>query len=273
MSTHALAPVDRQAPIIPLDTKQVAAAMTAYQEGLKSILDDSDWQVFEDKKGEPKRFLKRSGWRKIAFWFGLDLQIVTSEVERDQAGNPLRARVIARATHPNGRHADGDGYCSVREPRVFQKPENDVPATAATRAMNRAISNLVGMGDVSAEEIDGAELLEQAYGPEASAREQSGIERALHVIYGPAGEYGGYDPAPLLTRLQGDAGGYLPRIVARAVMLVAAHRPGRQTGAGTQGVEPDQHATPAGSETADAQAPDSRESGEVAAESGEEPGS
>ena len=36
----------------------------------------------------------------------------------------------------------------------FSNPENDVRGTAHTRAKNRAISDLIGAGEVSAEEID-----------------------------------------------------------------------------------------------------------------------
>lgn len=39
--------------------------------------------------------------------------------------------------------------------RARAKADNDVPAIAETRATNRAVSNLVGSGEVSAEEIDG----------------------------------------------------------------------------------------------------------------------
>jgi hypothetical protein len=239
----------RAAPLAPLDTKQVTKAMTAYQEGLKSILDDSDWQEFEDKKGEPKRFLKRSGWRKIAFWFGLDLEVLSTHVERDTTDQPTRARVIARATAPNGRHADGDGYCSVRE-RRFSKPENDIPATAATRALNRAISNLVGMGDVSAEELEGDEGA-PAYGPAASQRDRDSLDKAARLLYDTEEL-----DLRLVARLEQDAGGYLPRIVARAVMLLAAHRPGRPATAETDTEGTDTDTTPTGQTGGGDAAPD-----------------
>jgi len=210
--------IRRDSVILPLNTNQVAGAMAAYQDGLKSILDDSDYQAFKDKKtGETRRFPKRSAWRKIAYWFNLDLELIGEEIERDGRGEPIRARVRARAVHPNGRYADGDGGCSISE-RGFSKLEHDIPATAATRAMNRAISNLVGMGEVSAEEIDG-EVLEHPYGDSATARETDGLQRAITALTATD------DPKPLTDRLERDAGGYLPRIVARAIMLVAAHRP------------------------------------------------
>ena len=211
--------VARDTVISPLDTTQVQIAMNRYQDGLKSILNESDYQHFTDKRtGEDKSFPMRSAWRKIAFWFNLDLELVSEEIERDGAGNPIRARVKARATHPNGRFAEGDGGCSIRE-RYFQKAEHDIPATAATRAMNRAISNLVGMGQVSAEEIEGDDgAAAPRYGPEATQRDETNLARAVEYLLG--------EPIPpeLIERLATDAGGYLPKIVARAVQLVAAQR-------------------------------------------------
>lgn len=211
--------VARDTVIVPLDTGQVRAAMTAYQDGLKSILDDEDYQHFKDKKtGESRKFPKRSAWRKIAYWFNLDLELLSEDVTRDPQGNPIRAKVKARAIHPNRRHADGDGACSIKE-RGFGKPEHDIPATAATRAMNRAISNLVGMGEVSAEEVDDLED-PQLYGPPALKAHVNDAIRAAQILCDDE-----QAATTLMLRLENDAGGYLPKIVARALMLVAAHRP------------------------------------------------
>lgn len=220
MTGQQLVPVDRGTVIVPLDTQQVQAAMTHYQDGLKSILADNDYQEFKDRKtNETRRFPKRSAWRKIAYWFNLDLELIGEEIERDGRGEPVRARVKARAVHPNGRYADGDGGCSISE-RGFSKLEHDIPATAATRAMNRAISNLVGMGEVSAEEIDGGEVSADAFGPVATPREVDNLKRAIVVLMP-----GITDTRPLVERFEKDAGGYLPKVVARAMMLAAAHRP------------------------------------------------
>ena len=168
----------RLEPLRPLETAAVAQAMAAYQEGLASILVDSDYQTFVDKDGEKKSFPKKSAWRKIGLWFGLDLQLMEQTVERDEHGLPLRAYVVYRAKAPNGRFADGDGRCSKHE-RRFSKPENDIPGTAATRALNRAVSNLVGLGQTSAEELDGS--VEPGIEPPAWTQPAS-VERieALH---------------------------------------------------------------------------------------------
>jgi hypothetical protein len=139
--------------LMPLAADQVVKGLTAYQELLPQLLDTSDYQ----DAGQGKRFVKKSGWRKIARAFNLSVEIVSISVERDGEGAPLRAECVARATAPNGQVQDGDGYCSVDEKRFERetartKVENDLRATATTRAKNRAIADLVGMGEVSAEE-------------------------------------------------------------------------------------------------------------------------
>ncbi len=140
--------------LMPLDSGQVVDGMKAYQQLLHDLLEPSDWQGTGSDK-----FLKKSGWRKIARAFNLSLTKISLTVERDAEGNPVRAEAVFRALAPNGQVQDGDGYCAVTEPRFQsvkgrQKIENDLRATATTRAKNRAISDLVGMGEVSAEEVD-----------------------------------------------------------------------------------------------------------------------
>lgn len=141
---------------------EVREAMVAYQQTLDAILDATDWQ---GKPGAKGSFVKKSGWRKIAKAFGLSVQVIRDRVDRDNDGYPTRAETLVRAIGPNGQSMDGDGYCSADEPRFAQaggrtKLENDLRATATTRAMNRAISSLVGFGEVSAEEVgqDGGAL-------------------------------------------------------------------------------------------------------------------
>lgn len=140
--------------IRPLNADDVAESFDEYQRLLPRLLNDSDYQAAE----AGKRFVKKSGWRKIATAFDLDIQILVEEVERDADGHILRAKTTARATAPSGRVMDGDGYCTIDEftGRRARNPklENDLRGTAATRAKNRAISDLVGMGEVSAEEVN-----------------------------------------------------------------------------------------------------------------------
>lgn len=142
--------------IRPLDPAQVVASMRTHQELLRQILDPTDWQGPPDKAGS---FVKKSGWRKIALSYNLSLGHVSEEVERDDEGTPLRATYTAWAEAPNGRRVEATGHCAQSESRFAkekgrQKLENDMRATAETRAKNRAISDLIGMGKVSAEEVD-----------------------------------------------------------------------------------------------------------------------
>jgi hypothetical protein len=148
---------------------QVSSAMAEYQQGLQSLLVDGDWQVFRDRDGRDRRFVKRSGWRKVGTWFGLDMLVRSIRVDRVERhvcpscghvyteqgaeGDPLRATVVASVVAPNGRKAEDVGACAITE-RRFSKPDHDLVATATTRALNRATSNLVGMGEVTAEEVE-----------------------------------------------------------------------------------------------------------------------
>lgn len=216
-NTKAMVPVPGQQGVIaPLDPETVIQSFEAYQQLLPRLLNGGDWQ----DAGRGKRFVKKSGWRKIAKAFGLSTEIVSQRVERDDDGQPVRASVIVRALHgPTGQHSDGDGHCSVDEERFSgargnkSKLENDLTATATTRAKNRAISDLVGMGDVSAEEMAGGAL----YGPEANKDQKSAGSAAFSELLGPVAE-------DIWGVVKKACGGYMPEVVAESVALIAAER-------------------------------------------------
>ena len=65
--------------------------------------------------------------------------------------------VVAKVTAKNGRTSVASGSCASNE-RGFAHLEHDVRSTAHTRAKNRAISDMIGAGEVSAEEVNQAEL-------------------------------------------------------------------------------------------------------------------
>lgn len=145
----------RAEPMVPMAINQAEQAMATYQELTGRLLTSSDWQNI----GKDESFVKRSGWSKLATFYGISTKIIKDEVERDEDGQIIRATMIVRATHPNGRSEEGDGACSITEPRFAsrqgrQKADHDVRGTARTRARNRAISDLIGFGKVSAEEVD-----------------------------------------------------------------------------------------------------------------------
>jgi hypothetical protein len=68
---------------MPLDTAQVVEGMEAYQALLPKLLKPSDWQSTGDGK-----FVKKSGWRKIARAFNLSVMVISVRIERDAEGQP-----------------------------------------------------------------------------------------------------------------------------------------------------------------------------------------
>lgn len=205
----------------PLDVTQQKDAMRVYQEGLRQILDEGDWQ----NAGRGEKFVKKSGWRKIAAWFDLSIELIRDEVNRDEEGRVERACVWARAVAPSGRFADGDGYCDVTESRFAdergrKKLENDLRGTATTRAVNRAISNLVGMGAVSAEEVsDPQSDPAHPYGPSYDAKIGKDAGAACVRLAGGEPQKG----VALWKLIVGELGGYMPQ--AAAVALIRAANP------------------------------------------------
>lgn len=124
-------------------------AMREYQHLCRELLDKNDWQ---DIRG--KRFPKRSAWRKLSVAYGVSYEIIDRTLMWNDDGSLKAAEFIVRATAPNGRFADGWGACDVSERNAGHKATHDIPATAETRAKNRAAADLFGMGEVSAEEAD-----------------------------------------------------------------------------------------------------------------------
>lgn len=125
--------------------------------------------------------VNKSGWRKIATAFNLSTETV--EINRVINDDIIRYRVTARAVAPNGKtstasalaasnesnfmetlneggdwHVDDDDVFEIdgrhrrlKHPKAVK--EHNVMTLAETRAKNRAISDLVGGGEVSAEEM------------------------------------------------------------------------------------------------------------------------
>lgn len=136
----------------PIDI--VVKQVDLFQELKKKLLRPMDYQVIQGKK-----FIKKAGWRKFALAFNLSDEILKEErregndkTDRVGGGVWFVWDVTIKATAPNGRYSVATASCDSRE-RKFSHQEHDVRATAATRAKNRAISDLIGGGEVSAEEM------------------------------------------------------------------------------------------------------------------------
>lgn len=121
----------------------------AYLELTKKMLVPADYQTISGKQ-----FKKKSAARKYARAFLISDSVLDKEIIRDKDNNVLEATFLVKAWLPDGRTTTGIGNCSHTE-RGFNKQNHDIPATAHTRAKNRAIFDLVGSGEVSAEEMYG----------------------------------------------------------------------------------------------------------------------
>ena len=177
MSSEIVAVEQSTAPstIQPLQTVDVEAAkdfMDNYQELVEALLDKSDYQAIRTAEGI-KQSKKKSAWRKLQTAFNISDDVVEKEIIRDECHRIISARYEVMATLPNGRHCVGTGSCSIfdkvskkdtKEPTPFElrqrftNAEHDVISTAHTRAKSRAISDLIGAGEVSAEELSGMDV-------------------------------------------------------------------------------------------------------------------
>jgi len=130
------------------DVQGALEIIKAFQELKQKVLDANDTVVINGKQ-----YIKRSGWRKIAMAFNVSTEVV--KIEREKIDNIYVVRVIARATALGGRISEEIGVCDSTEFERgnLQGTLHNIETKATTRAINRAISNLVGGGEVSAEEI------------------------------------------------------------------------------------------------------------------------
>lgn len=135
-------------PVMPLVSPEIAAEQWKKFELLKEkLLSDDDYQIIAGK-----RFIKRSGFRKLGLYFGISDRILKEE-RVDRPDGSFMWRIVAEVIAPNGRTCIGVGACDSRE-RKFAHAEHDVFATSHTRAKSRAISDMVAGGIVSAEEVE-----------------------------------------------------------------------------------------------------------------------
>lgn len=182
IDTQAMVPVERPSSLVVLAAPvgEIVAAQRSYHEVCQALLDENDVQLIGAKV-----FKKRSAWNKLAVAFAVSTTEVRTTHERDERGRIVRTECVVRAEAPNGRRSDGIGACDLYErccdpdtctkretwpdsgkptghthcsafpckQTHFSNAQHDIPATAFTRASNRAKADLFGMGEVSAEEV------------------------------------------------------------------------------------------------------------------------
>lgn len=120
----------------------------AYDAACNALIGPNDVQ-----KDGARTFKKKSAWRKLARHFGISTTVVS--VDQRTVGEHYVATVTVRASAPWGQSAEAAGACGGDEATGRRTITiADAIATAETRATNRAVSNLIAMGEVSAEEMD-----------------------------------------------------------------------------------------------------------------------
>jgi hypothetical protein len=192
--TTALAPIDLDPDSLPspiFSGDQMVAAFAAFRDLKTKLIAQMPESVITV---EGRAFCKKAIWRGLGVAFALNVELVEERDFVRGAfldGQPnFGYLVIYRATAPNGRFAIGDGACmAIEKAARFKCPhphpswkgksehwphescpdynpahrwrelpaqatEHNIRSHAHTRAFNRAISNLVGFGEVSAEEVD-----------------------------------------------------------------------------------------------------------------------
>ena len=100
-----------------------------------------------------KAYIKKSGWRVAAVVFGLADEITRCE-RQDRPDGSFTITYHVRCTDPVGRTSIGVASCDSKEKeKSGNRQEHDTATMAHTRAKNRAISDIIGTGEVSAEEM------------------------------------------------------------------------------------------------------------------------
>lgn len=157
------------------DLEEVKQVYERFEEIKTELLKDTDVV-----KISGNNHIKKSGWRKIATAFNVSTDVVDSEKTVDDG--VVRYKVKVRAEAPNGKSTEAVAICASNESNHMERLDSDADldrddvikvdgkirrlkspkevndhnlyATASTRAKNRAISDLVGGGEVSAEEMN-----------------------------------------------------------------------------------------------------------------------
>ncbi len=119
-------------------------------------------RTYAQRREAASRYIRKSGWRKLAMVFGINLRVVGMDREnhRDGHGTYYLWNARVRAEHPaSGKYAEGIGVANSRDQfftRGGKRPadEKDIKLKAQTVGMNRAISDLIGGGQMSAEEVE-----------------------------------------------------------------------------------------------------------------------
>ncbi len=187
-------------PLLSVD--QAVDAFNQYQALKTKLRGEGDFITFTDHLGNVKEAPTKSWRSKLTRFFGISVEIV-SETTEQLADGSFVVKVIAKAIAPNGLFMFGDGACWSKTKNEKDRRGNPVDiyhntrSHAITRAKNRAVLELVGFGEVSAEEIN-SEFEEvsstKTYQPPKATKTTNGSKKLsdaqIRLLYGKAKEKG-----------------------------------------------------------------------------------
>ena len=189
--------------IMPLSAKILVAQMDAFNKTKGLILKPEDYQAIQGRQ-----FIKKSGWRRLAVAFKLSTEIIKTDIIRDVNGVVISADVIARASYEGGVYREAYGGCDRNEKRFLSMAQKgqeikgqDIVATAQTRAVNRAISDLVAGGEVSAEEMSQSREYSEPEQDSAPRDIPPASEKQVKMIYAKI-KAAGFDLTKTKTAIQ-----------------------------------------------------------------------
>jgi len=155
--------------VAPIDVDRLAEAFRTFQEFKQRLLTKDDSVLIAGRQ-----YLKKSAWRKWALACAVSDELVSYDrlpaQGKDSEGN-FSYRVVARAFHEHtGRCSVGVAVASRKEKKDWAHEEHDIFTLAHTRAKNRAIADLVGGGEVTAEEMTTTHETPKDLGPKREER-------------------------------------------------------------------------------------------------------
>ena len=133
-----------------------------FEEAKRRVLTKNDIMWIGDDgaptiEGQGTPYIKRSGWRKLARFFGLSWSIEDVKEIKTENGYLYQAKV--KIWHPAGASVEAVGV-ATSEDKFFTKGgrreanKGNVLMKAVTVALNRGISDILGSGEVSGEETE-----------------------------------------------------------------------------------------------------------------------
>lgn len=152
--------------------------------------------------------IRKSGWRKLALAFGLSDEL-TDEWRDQDAEHKITWHMRVKVSTGMGRTSEGVGSANSHEraTKGIVLTEHGTRALAHTRAKSRAIADLLGSGDIVAEEDLEPEAFPQApqaLQPEPMESPKTADVQQLMTIRKYLGEHLGPVADKLGIRLMGD---------------------------------------------------------------------